>query len=188
MPRPAPARYGVIAQLFHWIIVALVIAQYVLAEQAEELKGLAKVAKLANHKSIGMTILMLAVLRLAWRWIAKAPALPATMRGWERTTARTSHIALYTLLFLQPLSGWLMSSAKNYSVSWFNLFVFPDLIAPNRRWFEFFDDMHGVTAGLLLFAAVVHTAAALKHHFYDRDDVLRRMLPVRLKQPTPPTK
>ncbi|HSN71527.1 MAG TPA: cytochrome b [Steroidobacteraceae bacterium] len=171
-------RYGAVAQLLHWSIVALVIAQFVLAEIAEDLPtGLEKLATLARHKSVGITILGLAVLRLAWRAINKTPAPPPQMPGWQRVAARISHVGLYALLFVQPLTGWLMSSAKNYPVSWFGAVTLPDLIAPSERLFEVFEEAHEIGATLLFVLAGIHAAAALKHHFVDRDDVLRRMLP-----------
>jgi cytochrome b561 len=82
------------------------------------------------------------------------------------------------LLLLQPVTGWLMSSAKNYPVSWFGLVTLPDLVAPSERTFELMHATHEFSAKLLLVLASVHAAAALKHHFIDRDDVLRRMLPL----------
>jgi cytochrome b561 len=177
--RNSLARYGVVAQMFHWIIVGLIVTQYVLAEIAEDARLPAKIGVLANHKSVGMTILMLAVLRLAWRWSNPQPPMPEHMPPWQRLLAHLSHVALYGLLFAIPLSGWLMSSAKNYAVSWFKLFTFPDLIGPSESAFRFLNTTHEVLTNVLFAVAVLHILAALKHHFIDRDDVLRRMLPLR---------
>ncbi len=183
--RSSELRYGAVAQLFHWIIVAMIITQFILASQAEDLPmGLHKLATLARHKSVGMTIFGLAVLRLLWRWWNPTPRLPPDMPAWERWGAHFSHFALYALLLLQPLSGWLMSSAKNYSVSWFGLFTFPNLVQPDEGLFEFFKTVHQVLAGTLFFVALLHILAALKHHFWNKDDVLRRMLPMRLRSKT----
>jgi cytochrome b561 len=176
--RNSRTRYGALAQLFHWVIVALVIVQFVLAEIASDLPtGLDKLATLARHKSVGITILGLAVLRLIWRMTNPTPALPSSTPPWQRLGARLSHAGLYALLFLQPLTGWLMSSAKNYPVSWFGLIGLPDLVAPSQDVFETMQDLHELGATLLAALAIVHAVAALKHHFIDRDDVLRRMLP-----------
>ena len=176
--RIEPARYSVPAQLFHWVIAALIVTQFVLARLQENLPlGARKLALLARHKSVGMTILMLAILRLAWRLRHQAPPLPSTMRPFERWAARATHTAFYVLLFAMPLTGWMMSSAKNYSVSWFGLFTWPNLIGKNERAFDFLRSTHDLLSDVLFAVAVLHILAALKHHFWDRDDVLVRMLP-----------
>ena len=176
------SRYGVVAQLFHWTIVVLIIVQFVLANRADDLPlGSAKIAVLARHKSFGITILALMLLRLVWRWINKVPAEPSDVPHWQRIAARISHVALYVLLIATPVVGWLMSSARNFPVSWFGLVTLPDFIAPNRPAYDFLHEAHEVMAFTLLGLALLHVAAALKHHFIDRDNVLRRMLPIKLK-------
>jgi cytochrome b561 len=154
----------------------------VLAWQAGHLPpGMAKLATLARHKSWGLTILGLTVLRLAWHWSNRqSPALPATLRPHERVLARLSHRGLYALLlFLMPLSGWLMSSARNFPVSWFGALQLPDLIGPDVEAYEFLRAAHGMLAALLFGLVLLHALAALTHHFVRKDDVLRRMLPFR---------
>jgi cytochrome b561 len=170
-------RYGALAQLFHWVIVVLVITQFVLALRAEGLSPIKKIGVLATHKSIGITILMLAVLRLAWRLFNQVPPQPRGIPRWQELAAHVSHFLLYALLFITPVLGWLMSSARAFSVSWFGLFTLPDFIEPNKAAFERLKDWHEAMAFTLAAIALIHLAAALKHHFYDRDDVLRRMLP-----------
>jgi cytochrome b561 len=173
-----PDRYGVPAQIFHWVIAALIVTQFTLAWAADDLPlGARKLALLARHKSVGMTVLMLAVLRLAWRLRHPAPPLPAGMKPFERIAARGTHIAFYVLLFAMPLTGWMMSSAKNYSVSWFGLFTWPNLIGKSEPAFGFLKETHDLLSDALFAIAVLHILAALKHHFWDRDDVLVRMLP-----------
>ena len=104
------SRYGVVAQLFHWTIVVLIIVQFILANRADDLpRGAAKIAVLARHKSFGITILGLALLRLVWRWLNPVPAEPMDTPRWQRIAARASHIGLYVLLLITPLAGWLMS-------------------------------------------------------------------------------
>ncbi len=170
--------WGAISQTLHWLIVALIILQYVLAETAEELPlGMAKLATLARHKSVGMTILGLAVLRLLWRLGNRTPALPLAMRAWERILARGSHAGLYLCIFALPLTGWLMSSAKNYPVSWFGWFQFPDLVAPDPGLFDAMHATHEIIFNCLAGLAILHVLGAAKHHFLNRDDVLTRMLP-----------
>ncbi len=84
---------------------------------------------------------------------------------------------LYGLIFALPLSGWLMSSAKNFPVSWFSLFQLPDLVAPNEQLFRQMLTLHHLLFAALVVVALLHIAGALKHHFIDRNDVLKRMLP-----------
>ncbi len=169
--------WGSLSKALHWLIVLLIINQWWIAERAESLKGLAKLEALAWHKSFGMTILMLALLRLAWRLGNPTPDLAAETKSWERTLAKISHVLLYALIFAIPLTGWLMSSAKNYPVSWFKVFQFPDLVAPAEQTFQWMRDAHGALFALLLWVALLHIAGALKHHFIDKNDVLKRMLP-----------
>lgn len=176
-------RFGVVAQLFHWAVVVLIIVQFILAARADDLPlGPAKVAVLAQHKSFGITILALAVLRLLWRWFNPVPAEPLDIPQWQRVAARISHLALYGLLLITPVVGWAMSSARNFSVSWFGLVTLPDFVAPNRPAYDFLHQTHEILAMTLFWLALLHIAAALKHHFIDKDNVLRRMLPVKLKE------
>ncbi len=179
MPNKSPpARYTIPAQLLHWVIAALVVTQFALAWTAQDLPlGVHKLALLARHKSFGMTILMLAVLRLIWRFMNAPPELPVGMTRLERILARGTHIAFYVLLFAMPLSGWTMSSAKNYSVSWFGVFTWPNLIGQNETAFNVLKSTHYYLSNALFAIAVLHVLAALKHHFWNKDDVFLRMLP-----------
>jgi cytochrome b561 len=176
--RSPPTRYTAVAQAFHWVIAALVVTQFVLANLEDDLPiGAHKLALLARHKSVGMTILMLAILRLLWRLWNPPPELPSGMKPIERVLARATHIAFYVLLFAMPITGWLMSSAKNYSVSWFGLFTWPNLIGKNEAAFDLLHSTHEILSDVLFAVAVLHILAALKHHFWNKDNVLLRMLP-----------
>ena len=176
--RNTKSAWGSLSKAFHWLIVVLIITQWAIAERAEGLPlGMAKISALAWHKSFGITILMLAVVRLVWRWMNPVPDLTAETRPWERALAKLSHLLLYGLIFALPLSGWIMSSAKNFPVSWFKLVQLPDLVAPNEQLFQQMRQLHGVLFAVLVVVALLHIAGALKHHFIDRNDVLRRMLP-----------
>ena len=174
----SPTRYSAVAQGFHWLIAALIVTQFTLGWVADDLPlGLHKLAVLARHKSFGMTVLMLAVLRLLWRIGHRPPELPAGMSKVERLLAKGTHIFFYVLLFVMPLTGWMMSSAKNYSVSWFGRFTWPDLIGKNEQAFDLLRMTHRSLSWLLFAIATLHILAALKHHFWNKDDVLTRMLP-----------
>jgi cytochrome b561 len=176
--RNTTRRWGAIAQLLHWLIVLFIVAQFTLATLFEQLPaGAKKLTLLSRHKSIGITILMLALVRLAWRWSNPTPTLPDTLKPYERALARLTHALLYVLLFAVPLTGWLMSSARGFPVSWFGFLQLPDLVPKNKVLYEALVTTHGILAWTLGIVATVHLVAALKHHFVLKDDVLRRMLP-----------
>lgn len=171
-------RWGAVAQILHWLVAVLVSIQFVLAKIAADLPlGVEKIATLARHKSIGITILALAAVRLLWRWRNVTPALPPTLPTYERNLAHVSHVILYVLLFAMPLSGWMMSSARNFSVSWFALVQLPDLVPADQSLYLVLRALHEGLAWALGIVVTVHVLAALKHHFVLKDDVLRRMLP-----------
>ena len=108
---------------------------------------MAKLATLARHKSVGITILALALLRLLWRlYNRNSPPLPANLKPYERGLAHLTHYGLYLLLFAMPLSGWMMSSAKNYPVSWFGVFTLPNLVQPDEGLVRT-DEVHAWRAG-----------------------------------------
>jgi cytochrome b561 len=170
--------WGGLAKFLHWVIVLMIIGQIILAQIADDLPlGPELLATLARHKSLGMTILGLAIVRLVWRWLNPTPSLPTAMKSWEKGLAHFAHFALYFSIFAIPLTGWMMSSAKNYPVSWFNLFQFPNLVRPSESVYEFMHDAHETLVGVMLAAVALHVIGALKHQFIDRDTVLRRMLP-----------
>ncbi len=170
--------YDSVAKWLHWLIAAMIVLQFVLANLAEgaEESGskFQQLVLLANHKSVGITILSLAIVRLVWRFMHPPPA-PLAMPTWQRRASNISHWSLYVLLILIPVSGWIISSAAAISVSWFNLFQLPDLVSANEVLQEVFEELHGAFAYLLLALAAVHLLAALKHTFVDRDGAIRRI-------------
>lgn len=171
-------RWGAVSQLLHWLIVALIAVQAALGLTGLMLPlGVAKLATLARHKSIGITILGLATLRLLWRWVNPTPPLPSNLEPHERFLARFTHAALYVLLFAMPLTGWTMSSARGFPVSWFNLLELPDLVPKSAPLYGALVATHAALACSLAVVVALHVAGALKHHFVLRDDTLRRMLP-----------
>lgn len=176
--RNTTLRWGAVSKFFHWTIVVLIITQWVLAEAAEDMpNGLEKFATLARHKSIGITILTLALLRLLWRWLNPTPELPTTLKPHERWLARGTHFLLYVLLFAQPISGWIMSNAENFPVSYFGWFTLPDLVQPDKQFGKFMEEVHHWLFRGIVAVAIVHIFAAFWHHLRLKDDVLKRMLP-----------
>jgi cytochrome b561 len=171
-------RWGSLSQLLHWLIVALIALQAALGLTGIMLPlGMEKLAVLARHKSIGITILGLAALRLLWRWLNPTPPLPSNLKPYERFLAHFTHAALYVLLFAMPLTGWIMSSARGFPVSWFNAFQLPDLVPKSEAIYDAMVATHAALAIGLALTVTLHIAGALKHHFVLKDDTLRRMLP-----------
>ncbi|HUQ12266.1 MAG TPA: cytochrome b [Steroidobacteraceae bacterium] len=170
--------WGVVSKTLHWLIVLLIINQWVIAQRADALPlGAAKLQALGWHKSFGMTIFALALIRLVWRWANPVPTLEGLAKRWERLLAGASHLLLYGLIFAMPLTGWMMSSARNFPVSWFGVFQFPDLVGPDKALYERMHGLHGTLFAALVLVALLHIAGALKHQFIDKNEVLRRMLP-----------
>ena len=176
--RNTPTRWGHIAQFLHWLIVVLIIIQVILASIAEDLPiGPKKIEVYAWHKSVGITVLCLAILRLLWRWANPTPELPSTLKPYERMLAKVTHFGLYLFLFAQPLTGWMMTSARGFPVSWFGFFQLPDLVPKDKTLYDVFLGTHQALQWVLYTVVALHVLAALKHHFMLKDNVLKRMLP-----------
>lgn len=173
-----PEKYGGVAQGFHWLIAALLFAAIGIALYMTDLpKGPEKFEYYALHKSFGVTILGLAALRLLWRFMKPPPELPSGMPAWELRAAQLSHFALYALLLAQPIIGVLGSWAANFPISVFGLFTLPNLTGPSEAMKGFWNETHSWLGWAFIWLIVLHIAAAVKHHFIDKDNVLTRMLP-----------
>lgn len=167
--------YGALTISLHWLIALLIIGMLSLGLYMVDLPiGVQKIKFYGWHKAFGTLVLALGIIRLLWRINNITPEL--NIPRWERLAARTMHWALYGFMLIMPITGWLMSSAAGFPVSFFGLFTLPDLIAPNEELRNFFGLAHEYLAYLLIAAIVIHIAAALKHHFIDKDDILRRMI------------
>jgi cytochrome b561 len=131
------------------------------------------------HKSLGFLSLALLLFRLLARFSRPAPPPPPAMPLVERRLAAGAHIAFYILLLLAGASGWLLVSTAIIPIPtrFFDLFVIPNLTRPSTEWFDAMTLAHYVVSRLLIGLLILHIAAALKHHFHDRDNVLIRMLP-----------
>lgn len=168
-------RYGTVARSLHWMIVLGIIAQYFLAEA--ETETTAAMSPMDWHVSLGVTLLALAIVRVLWRIFDRTPAWPAQMRGYEKRLAAFVHLAFYVLLFAIPISGWLLTSIEGESMQLFGGFELPALSPPGSEAREHFvEEVHETLFNALFVLALVHVVAALKHHFIDHDNVLRRML------------
>lgn len=178
MIRNDERRYGLVAQGLHWLIAALVLGALGLGWYMEDLpRGPSQLQMYELHASLGVSILALVILRLAWRLYNPAPALPASMPAWERRAARTSHFLLYGLLLVQPVIGVLQSSAADLPLELWGAVPLPAVLPPNEPLAEALIEVHGTIATVLAVLVLIHIAAALRHHFWLKDDVMRRMLP-----------
>jgi cytochrome b561 len=168
------------AIVLHWIIAAAVFAQVSLGLW---MIGIPKSPPGVRaywfnvHKSIGITVGLLVLVRLAWRLAHRPPELPATVAAWQRGAARVSHYALYACMIVLPLSGYLGSSFTKYPIKYFG-YTLPHWgwEAPALK--ELCSQVHFVTACVFITLIVLHIAAALKHRFVDRDGVFERMFPL----------
>lgn len=179
-------RWGAVSQLFHWIIVALILVIAYLGLTMTGLpNGPRKINIYALHKSIGLTILALVTLRVLWRLYAGAPAAVAGTPAWQHRIASITHFGLYVLLFAMPLSGWLFNSAAGYPLQWFKLFNLPAIAGRNDELKALAETAHTTMFWILVALVLAHAGAAFYHHLFQNDDTLRRMLPSRRRASSP---
>ncbi len=172
----AEAGYTRTAIVLHWLVALLIIATFPLGLYMSDLPLSPTRLKLYSyHKWIGITVLMLVVLRLGWRLYHRPPPLPVTMPRWQRVATHGMHHLLYLLMLTVPVSGWLMSSAKGFQTVWLGILPLPDLVAKDKALGELLTEVHESLNWILLAVVGLHVVAALKHHFIDRDGLLRRM-------------
>lgn len=166
--------WGSVSKGLHWLIAILIAVQMVLGVYASDLKrSPLKIDMFVWHKSIGMTILLLVAIRLAWRLTSVTPHLETSPV--QRALARFTHWSLYALLLLLPLSGWLISSAAGIPLKLFWLVPIPPIAGPSDSLEEWAEGVHHLGITLMLALLAVHVLAALWHHFVVGDNILRRM-------------
>lgn len=163
----------------HWLLALMILGSLGVGLYMTVLPFSPARLKLYNwHKWAGVTILVLSALRLAWRLTHRPPAAPP-MPAWQQRASRAAHAALYALFFAVPLAGWAYSSAAGFPVVLFGVLPLPDFVAPDRALSESLKPLHQWLAYALAAVIALHVAAALKHHFVDRDGLLLRMMPAR---------
>ncbi|MBI2771984.1 MAG: cytochrome b [Burkholderiales bacterium] len=170
-------RYSQAAIAIHWLAAMLIFSAIAMGVYMTQLQMSPMRLKLYNwHKWLGVTILAVSVVRLAWRMANRPPAdLP--MPAWQQRAAHSAHWAMYFLFFAVPLSGWTYSSAAGFPVVVFGLLPLPDLVAPDTQLAATLKSLHIGLALSLGGIAVLHVAAVLKHQLLDRDGILSRMAP-----------
>jgi len=178
-------QYSKVAITLHWLIAILIIGQLAGGKIMMAMDGSSLKFELFQlHKSFGIIILLLSLVRLVWRLTHKAPPLPEHMPRFEKMAAKISHLGFYGLMIGIPLAGWAMVSAAPVQITTkiFKVVKWPDLplIERSEGLAKFFSQAHEVMSVMIFVLLLIHIGAALKHHFKDKDDVMTRMVP-RLK-------
>lgn len=172
--------WGAGAQLLHWLMAAGIATSMGLGWVMVNMPaGAAQFQLYSLHKSLGITLLALAALRLVWRWINTTPPLPDTLPRHERWLARAGHRALYALMLLMPISGYVINSAANFPLNVFGLVQIPNVTPASETLGGLASTLHLAFFWGFVAVLTAHIGGALRHHFVLRDNILRRMLPVR---------
>ncbi len=185
-------RYHGFAIALHWLLAIALVGIFSVGLYMADLPFSPQRLKLYNwHKWAGVTILLLSVLRLVWRLTHTPPALPQAvvqaMPGWQMRAYHATHVAMYALFFIVPLVGWAYSSAAGFPIVLFGVLPLPDFVPASKPLAELIKPWHEISAFALAGLVMLHVAAALKHHFIDKDGLLQRMLPAAADHPTPST-
>lgn len=176
-------RYGWLSMLFHWSIAVGFIAQFYLIyrrpyfpEDSPE-----RLQYILLHKSLGITLLFAGILYILWHFVTPKPPYAAKVKPWETQAAHITHGLLYLLMLIMPISGYMISMAAGIATSWFGYVELPMLIGKNDHIRGVAKAIHEYGSFTLIGLAAIHTLAALKHHFINHDNTLRRMLPMKLR-------
>lgn len=172
-------RWGSVSQTLHWLIAVLILLLGIVGLTMGDLPKTPKYFWVYTaHKSLGITVLALAALRLGWRLYAGSPKPVPGTPSWQERIAAATHGLLYLLIFALPLSGWLYDSASGLRpFRWFGLFNMPKLVAPDVQLRALSHFAHEWGFWLLIAVVLAHAGAALYHHLFQHDDTLARMLP-----------
>lgn len=170
--------YGLVAILFHWIMAIIIIGMLGLGLYMVQLPISPQKLKLYGlHKEFGVLVLGLTVLRLLWRIVSVHPSLPTYMPNWQKIAAYSAHFAFYIFMLAMPITGWIMSSAAGFPVSFFGLFTLPDLVSADEKLRLLFASIHEFLAYIFIITILIHVAATLQHYVVYKHNLLRRMWP-----------
>lgn len=177
-------RYTNTAIALHWIIAVSIIALLILGLTMEDFPKQYQALAYQTHKSLGLTVLILSIVRIIWRLTHKAPPYPESMKLWEKVAAQLVHVGLYVLMLALPLTGWALvsSSPLGYPTIWFGLFEWPALpffanVEDKKAISDAFGEVHESLAWICIALVALHVGAALKHQFINHDGIMARMLP-----------
>jgi len=169
--------WNAVSRGLHWLMALLILVQAAGGWITEEMeRSPLKADAMTAHKSLGITLLLLLLIRLLWRWTHAAPPPPAGSKRWEILAAGLSHHALYLLMIAVPVSGWLAASTSIVPWKLWWLMPWPRLAGPNQQLHDIAAELHEALIWALVMVVAAHVAAALYHHFVKHDPVLRRML------------
>lgn len=173
-------RYARPAIALHWLMACLIIALYFVGISISDIPiGPDRIMVVTWHKWLGVCVALLWFIRVAVRLTHTPPPLPPTSPAWQNMLAHGVHIGLYVLMIAIPVSGWLMSSAKGFSTTFFGLFDLPNLVERDKALATTLKDVHGALANVLMALVIAHIGAALKHQLIDKDNLMERMRPER---------
>jgi cytochrome b561 len=173
-----PGRYSRVAILLHWVIAALILVNLYLGLFHEDMSKPVRATMMFYHKSIGLTVLALTLVRLAWRLGHRPPPYDPALTRWERGLARATHWSFYILLIALPLTGWLLVSTGGKATSFFGLFDMPALPVSHADGpHDAFESLHNVFGWAMLALVALHVAGALKHQLEGHRQVFGRMAP-----------
>lgn len=170
-------KYPLALRLLHWLMAALIIGLIIMGlvmsdlQRTDPLRG----QLYSLHKSFGVTVLVLALLRLALRFKLGVPALPSIIPAKERFLAHWGHLGLYGFMFALPITGMLMSNSFGFPVAWFGVEL-PRIASVNKDAGHQFEELHETLAYVLMALLALHVAGALKHYFKEKTNLFRRML------------
>jgi cytochrome b561 len=176
-------RYSRTAICLHWLLMALLVFQICFGWFLDEVpRGTpARTIYVNLHKSTGLLIGLIILLRLYWRLTHRAPPLPASMPGWERVAAKWSHLLLYVCMVLMPASGYIASNFSKYGVNFFNSIKLPPWGVNDAAIYAVFNQTHIVTSSIFVGLIGLHVLAALRH-LIRKDGIFSRMWPARARQ------
>lgn len=181
MIRNSDRDWGVIAKALHWFMAVAILAMFFLGWSAVNAPlSPTKLKLFIWHKSIGLSLLGLVCVRLLWRLTNKTPTPPASVGPIEHGLSKMGHAALYALMIMMPLSGYVINSTANFPFKLFSWLRVPNLIPANKAWQGMAENVHFILFWVFALLIVVHVLAALRHHIIKRNNVLMRMLPMRL--------
>lgn len=178
MLRNSADSYGTVSRALHWSIALLIIGLIALGWYMVGLTYFDKWynASLSLHKALGVLVLELAILKILWSIYSRPPALSTALKVWERIAAKCTHMVLYGMMILIPLSGYIISTSAGDSVSFFDLYEVPPLLTQDEKLRDIAIELHFYMAYGTAALVGIHALAALKHHFIDKDGTLKRMI------------
>lgn len=171
-------RYSKVAVVLHWLIAVCIIAAILIAEVTEDWEGPSRGLAMMLHKSVGISVLFLSVVRIIWRITHRPPALDPHLKVWEKGISHFVHTVFYLLMIGMPITGWIMSSApvEPYPLTFFGLFDIPYLpVQGNKAAQEAAHEGHEIAGKIMIALILLHVAGALKHSIIDKRPSLSRM-------------